>query len=325
MRARWRIATSRPRRTVMEADAHTIREWIGTCTDITERKLAQQRQAVTNALLELFARKGSRKEYLDSTVEAIRQWSDCEFAGIRIKDSAGNIPYESYVGFDKEFLALENDLNLERDNCVCIRAMHKKAYQDDRKYITDSGSFYCNDSQALFHSLSEQQLKEEYRGNCIKKGFLSIAVVPIRYRDEVLGAIHLTDYKKDMVLLPKIQFIESTIAPLIGEAVQRFNAEAELEKYRLHLEDLVKQRTEDLARSNKDLEQFAYVASHDLQEPLRAVAGFVELLKMKLEKPSITNQRNIWAIPSTVSNGCRPSSTACSNIHASEHRAKNRN
>ena len=54
-------------------------------------------------------------------------------------------------------------------------------------------------------------------------------------------------------------------------------ANAELEAAHGDLERKVRERTAELARSNRDLEQFAYIASHDLQEPLRKVKSFTQL------------------------------------------------
>lgn len=96
--------------------------------------------------------------------------------------------------------------------------------------------------------------------------------------------------------LPKGRWISVTGRPLtsktgeirggtvvMNDITERMATQTALQKARDELEARIQERTFDLARSNQQLEQFAYVASHDLQQPLRMITSYVQLLAEHLK------------------------------------------
>lgn len=62
------------------------------------------------------------------------------------------------------------------------------------------------------------------------------------------------------------------------DVTDRLAAERELERHRERLEEMVTERTRQLADANKDLESFSSSVAHDLRAPLRAIDGFTQLV-----------------------------------------------
>jgi PAS domain S-box-containing protein len=116
-----------------------------------------------------------------------------------------------------------------------------------------------------------------------------------RARRRQLGEVLPTHYEFKMIThRGEERWIDFSVAPIqfkgqpaiigIGiDITERKTAEEALRKLTADLENRVRERTVELARTNAELEQFAYVSSHDLQEPLRMVVHYVQLLEQRYQ------------------------------------------
>jgi len=200
--------------------------------DELELKVAQRTAELTeankhilyrNEILKLIGTKFSRKEFLESVIEHLKIWSGCRCVGIRVLDAEGRIPYESYTGFSREFWESENWLSIKEDQCSCIRVIKGKPELQDMPVTSKGGSFYSNNTMKFMENLSEKE-SSRFRGVCVRTGFLSVAVIPISYKNKIIGVIHLADEREGRVQLKTVELMEF-LALLIGDGINKFNLE----------------------------------------------------------------------------------------------------
>ena len=240
----------------------------GTVFDITERKRADQVLQRANRALrvlsecdQLLVRATDEQGFLDDICRILVDHGGHRMAwiGFAIQDAAKTVHPVAIAGFEDDYLKSV-----------------KISWSDDK---TGRGPTGTAIRTGIARTNRNSRSNPEYtlwRSEALKRGYASSTALPLTNADRVFGALTIYSSEPDAFDDEETKLLDQLADDVsYGIGILRMRAEKEKTDLALH------ETLADLTRSNRDLQQFAYVASHDLQEPLRNVASCLQMLENK--------------------------------------------
>jgi PAS domain S-box-containing protein len=232
--------------TVIKGEDGTIVATLSSGEDITARRQTEQLLALPSEILGIIAAPIAVRETAAGIVAALRQATGFDAVGIRLQE-AEDYPFIASVGYTDEFLEAENALAVrypdgglcrEANGSVSLECTCGLVIAGDidaaNPLFTPGGSAWTNDSLPFLDVPPEDDPRLHPRNRCIHVGFRSLALVPLRAGEEILGLLHLADRRTGRFTPDSIRFFEGVGASIgAGLASRRVQEELRESEERL--------------------------------------------------------------------------------------------
>jgi PAS domain S-box-containing protein len=208
--------------------------------DITERKDMEAQQQLAGEILECLNRESVGLDLIRDILMLIKKTTGFDAVGIRQQEE-GDYPYFEVNGFPEGFVKAENHLCTRNEKgelildskglpaleCMCGVVLSGRT-DPTLSFFTDGGSFWTNSTTELLTRTPQKAFPVSTRNRCNEAGYESVALIPLRSGDEIVGLLQLNDSRKTCFTEEKVSFFEE-IGASIGIGLARIKAEKEVE------------------------------------------------------------------------------------------------